>query len=155
MSVQLYLKVEIITIQSIATQYDSRTFTPKKMTYSVTVLAPRKPGVSHETFKARYERHMSLVREICGDENMPLRHTRTYFRHDDQDKPVMIAGDAADMPWDCIVQMDFADEAAFARFGAPLMTGEGQARILADEEGFWDRTKMKMMVVDDSKETKQ
>merc|ERR1739848_274533 len=63
------------------------------MVYRIIVLAPRKAGVTHEDFKARYEQHMHLVEDICGLDLMPLRHTRSYIRHDGpNDEPVLLAG---------------------------------------------------------------
>lgn len=45
------------------------------MPYNILVLAARKAGVSHETFKNRYERHMQMIADLCGT-YAPLSHTR-------------------------------------------------------------------------------
>ncbi|KAI6779250.1 uncharacterized protein J7T54_007777 [Emericellopsis cladophorae] len=126
------------------------------MVYRIIVLAPRKAGVTHEDFKARYEQHMHLVEDICGRDLMPLRHTRSYIRHDvPGDKPVLLAGRAEDVRCDAVVNIDFEDEAAFQRFIGALSTEDARARIDADEAGFWDRTGMKVVVVEGIEETQK
>ncbi|SPN96636.1 uncharacterized protein DNG_00157 [Cephalotrichum gorgonifer] len=121
------------------------------MVYRIMIFAPRKAGITHEEFKARYEQHMRMVAEICGDA-APLKHTRSYLKHDVAAKPVLLAGNAEEMYYDAIVNMVFEDEAAFGRFHAALTTEEATAKIEADEAGFWDRSRMKVIVVDDVKE---
>ncbi|KAF7556414.1 hypothetical protein G7Z17_g1477 [Cylindrodendrum hubeiense] len=123
------------------------------MVYSVMIFAPRMPGITHEVFKTRYEQHMNMVAELCGDA-APLSHTRWYPKHDADDKPVLLAGNADDMYYDCIITMLFEDEAAFGRFTGSLLTEEANAKIEADEAGFWDRSRMKVMVMGDVKEWK-
>ncbi|PKS13381.1 hypothetical protein jhhlp_000152 [Lomentospora prolificans] len=125
------------------------------MAYSVMVFAARKPGISHDEFKSRYERHMRMVTEIAGD-NMPLKHTRWYPRHEGaDDKPTLLAGSAERMRYDVIVEMSFKDEAAFGRFHRALLDGEANARILEDEAGFWDRERMEVVVIGEVQETKK
>jgi len=112
------------------------------------VLAPRKAGVSHAVFKTRYEQHMRMISELCGDA-APLSHKRFYPQHDDTTgKPKLLSGDEDDMPYSVIVLMDFADEAAFGKFCAVLATDEARAMVEADEAGFWEREGMKVMVVE-------
>lgn len=119
------------------------------------IFAPRKPGVSHEEFKARYERHMKMIAEISGDA-MPLRHTRYYLQHGGpEDKPRLLAGNTDEMFYDAIVHMSFEDDVAFHRFYDALMTDEANATIEADEAGFWDRGRMKVVVVGDIKESRK
>lgn len=125
------------------------------MVYQVMVFANRKPGVTHNEFKRRYEQHMRMVKEMCG-ETMPLSHTRWYPQHEGaDDKPVLLAGDGDETHYDAIVLMEFEDEAAFRKFHATLLTEETNARIEADEAGFWDRSRMKVFVVGDVKETRK
>lgn len=124
------------------------------MVHSVIVLAPRKPGITHEEFKRRYEQHMLMIADLSGDA-APLSHSRSYIQHDADDKPSMLAGDAGDMPYDCVVRMDFEDEAAFGRFVGALSTEEAAAKIEEDEAGFWDRTRQKVVVIGDTKVSKR
>lgn len=125
------------------------------MVYSVIVLASRLPGVTHEEFKRRYEQHIPLAQKLSGDA-MPLLHTRTYLQHDGpDDKPLLLAGNVEDTNYDCIIQMTFAEKDGFEKFSGALMTAEAGAKIEADEAGFWDRSKMKVIVVGEVKETKK
>ncbi|KAK8042948.1 hypothetical protein PG994_013431 [Apiospora phragmitis] len=111
------------------------------MVYSIMVFAGRKAG-----FKARYEQHMQLVKEICGDA-MPLRHTRTYLaRAADGDQPLLLMGKPEAMHYDVVAQI-FEDEAGWKRFTAALAAEEASARIKADEDGFWGREGTKVVVV--------
>lgn len=124
------------------------------MVYSLMVFAPRKAGITHDEFKTRYEQHMLMVAELCGDA-APLSHTRWYPQHAGvDDKPVLLAGNAEDMYYDTIATMVFEDEAAFNRFCGALATEEAKAKIEADEAGFWDRSRMKVVVIEDVKEWK-
>ncbi|KAH7009895.1 hypothetical protein EDB80DRAFT_892024 [Ilyonectria destructans] len=125
------------------------------MVYSLMLFAPRKVGITHDEFKTRYEQHMRMVAEICGDA-APLSHTRWYPQHvGEDDKPVLLAGNAEEMYYDAIVMMVFEDEAAFNRFHRALLTEEANARIEADEAGFFDRSRMKIVVIEDTKEWKK
>lgn len=118
------------------------------MVHTVMVQAYRKHGVTHEEFKNRYERHMTMVADLCGDA-APLSHTRFYPQHDSlTDKPVMLAGDAEEACYAVVVLMEFEDEKAFHKFFAALSTESANAKIMEDEAGFWEREGMKVMVVD-------
>ena len=118
------------------------------MGHTVMVLAPLKQGVTHEEFKSRYERHMTMVAGLCGDA-APLSHTRFYPKCDSlTGKPVLLAGDAEDMTYAAIVLMEFEDEAAWLRFDAALSTEDAAKKIMEDEAGFWEREGMKVMVVE-------
>ncbi|KAJ5412996.1 hypothetical protein N7465_005301 [Penicillium sp. CMV-2018d] len=119
------------------------------MVYRVIVFASRKPTITHEEFKARYEQHMRMVAEICGDA-APLSHTRSYLKHDAESTPILLAG-SVNEAYDAVVTMSFEDEAAFGRFCLALNTPEAKAMIEADEAGFWDRERMKVMVVEETK----
>lgn len=118
------------------------------MAYNILVLAARKPGVSHATFKTRYENHMSMVTKLAGSAG-PLSHTRWYIQHDDDDKPALLAGDVECMCYDAVVLMTFRDEAAWREFFGVLAGNEAKRLVEADEEGFWDRERMRVMVVGD------
>ncbi|KAK4870610.1 hypothetical protein LT330_004958 [Penicillium expansum] len=117
------------------------------MVYRVMVFAPRKTSITHEEFKTRYEQHMRMIADICGDA-APLSHTRSYLKHDAESNPMVLAG-SVEETYDAVVTMSFEDEAAFGRFCQVLGTPEAKAMIEADEAGFWDRGRMKVMVVED------
>ena len=118
------------------------------MGHTVMVFAPLKQGITHEEFKIRYERHMIMVAELAGDA-APLSHTRLYPKHDSLcGKPVLLAGEAEDMPYAVVVLMEFEDETAWQKFFAALSTESANEKIMADEAGFWEREGMKVMVVE-------
>jgi hypothetical protein len=118
------------------------------MGHTVMVFAPLKQGITHEEFKTRYERHMIMVAELAGDA-APLSHTRFYPKHDSlSSKPVLLAGEAEDMPYAVVVLMEFEDETAWQKFFAALSTESANEKIMADEAGFWEREGMKVMVVE-------
>ena len=117
------------------------------MGHTVMVLAPLKKGVTHEEFKTRYEQHMLMVADLCGDA-APLSHARFYPKCDSlTGKPEVLAGDADDASYAAVVLMDFVDEAAWLKFNAALSTESANEKIMADEAGFWERDGMKVMVV--------
>ncbi|KAF9874576.1 HypE protein [Colletotrichum karsti] len=120
------------------------------MVFTMMVLAGRKDGITHEEFKRRYEQHMLLVEEICGDA-MPLKHTRWYPPHGADGKPILLSGNTDEMYYDVIATITFEDKAGMERFSAALTAPEADARIMADEAGFWDRNKMHVTVGGDVK----
>jgi hypothetical protein len=117
------------------------------MVYSVMVFAPRKAGVTREYFKQRYERHMKMIETLCADAP-PVSHKRWYPIADENDKPVMMGGDPDGMPYAAILVMEFEDEEGFKRFYGALLQEEANAKIMADEAGFWEREGMKVMAVE-------
>ncbi|CAI7675159.1 unnamed protein product [Penicillium palitans] len=110
------------------------------MVYRVIVFVSRKSAITHEEFKARYEQHMCMVAEICGDA-APLSHTRSYLKHDAESTPMLLAG-SVNETYDAVVTMSFC---------LVLNTPEAKAMIEADEAGFWDQERMKVMVVEETK----
>ena len=148
------------------------------MVYTQLVLARRKADITHEDFRARYEQHMAMVARLVGSEAMPLRHTRRYVApaattrtrttsvrgspdpktpgpegRDEEESAVAITGTPLD--YDVVVDMSFADEAAWARFVAALSEPAVARAVAEDEAAFWDRRHMSVAVVDELRETVQ
>lgn len=133
------------------------------MVYTQLVLARRKAGITHEYFRARYEQHMALVSRLVGSDAMPLRHTRRYVAPAPAtptttttmgDGRGRVAGTPFDS-YDVVVDMTFADEAAWARFVAALAAPDVARAVARDEAAFWDRSRMTVAVVDALRETVQ
>lgn len=118
------------------------------MAFTVMVFANRKQGISHEAFTTRYEQHMDMISDLCGDA-APLSHTRFYPKHDSlTSKPSLLAGDAEEAFYSVVVVMTFKDEEAWRRFCTVLGTESASKKVLDDEAGFWEREGMKVVVVD-------
>lgn len=121
---------------------------PQNTMYNVMVLVNRKAGVSQEEFKQRYERHMQMVKGLCGD-TTPVSHTRWYHRTEGTgDQAAVLVGNAEPTIPSAVVIMEFEDKAAFERFSSVLATGQAKKKIEADEAGFWDREAMQILMVD-------
>lgn len=118
------------------------------MAFTVMVFANRKQGVTHEAFKNRYEQHMLMISDLCGDA-APLSHSRFYPKHESTtDKPNLLAGDAEDNFYSVVVVMGFKDEEAWQRFCTVLGTESTSKKVLDDEAGFWERERMKVVAVE-------
>lgn len=63
----------------------------------------------------------------------------------------MLLAGSVNETYDAVVTMSFEDEAAFGRFCLALNAPEAKAMIEADEAGFWDQERMKVMVVEETK----
>ncbi|KAJ4288336.1 hypothetical protein N0V88_007374 [Collariella sp. IMI 366227] len=98
------------------------------MVYTIMILASRKPTITHSEFKTRYEQHMKLVAQLCGNA-APLKHTRRYPKHEGpDDKPILLAGNAETVPChDVVVEMVFEDESAFGSLR--FVVGELRSRV--------------------------
>lgn len=112
------------------------------------VFANRKQGITHNAFKTRYEQHMLMISDLCGDA-APLSHSRFYPKHDSlTDKPNLLAGNADENFYSVVVVMEFKDEEAWGKFCAVLGTESASEKVLDDEAGFWEREGMKVVVVE-------
>ncbi|CAG8008981.1 unnamed protein product [Penicillium nalgiovense] len=120
------------------------------MVYRVMVFSPRKTTITHEEFKPRYEQYIRIIADVCGDA-APPSHTRSCLQHDAKSNPMLLAG-SVDETYDAIATMSFQDEGAWGRFRCALDPPETKGMIEADEAGFWDRERMKVMVVEDVRE---
>ena len=132
------------------------------MPYNLMVLGSRLPGVTHEEFKRRYERHISeVIPPLCKATNaMPLSHLRHYISHSSStaegvDEPVVLFDHEGSTHYDVVVRMAFEDEAASQRFMAAVSTEEAARIVAEDEAGFWDRSRMQVVVLGGVEETKR
>ncbi|OJJ44042.1 hypothetical protein ASPZODRAFT_135487 [Penicilliopsis zonata CBS 506.65] len=125
------------------------------------IIVYRKPGLSLEEFKHRYEAHIQLIRRIVGDD-FPLFHRRSYIARQTVATPpegastrnattpaTLLAGQQADFDFDAMAELTFADQAAFQAFAAKVYAPDAAAQIAADEEGFLDRSKLAISMLED------
>ncbi|KAI1128319.1 EthD domain-containing protein [Nemania abortiva] len=136
------------------------------MPYSVLIFSYRKPGTTPEQFKAHYDDvHVHLIRELTGA-FFPLSHTRRYLHRSEKEtdsntwrNPIspatVVIGTQEDFDYDAISELTFEDEPAFQKFFELMKQPENQARIAADEEKFVDRSRLSMVALGNTTETKR
>ncbi|KAI0424466.1 EthD domain-containing protein [Xylaria sp. FL1042] len=136
------------------------------MPYSVLIFAYRKPGTTPNQFKAHYEGvHVPLIRDLAGA-SFPLSHTRRYLHRSENQTDgntarnpstpaTVLLGTQDDFDYDAITELTFEDAAAFQTFFGLMQQPEIAAKIAADEETFLDRTRMPVVVLGDTTETRR
>lgn len=125
------------------------------MTYTVFMFITRKPGMSPEAFIDHYEnKHLPLVREVFGDQ-APVRHTRHYVKRapagpegDGFPPPLVFAGDAATIDYDCIVKVELRDEAHYQAFNEIVANNPRKKETDEDLAAFVDRSKVRVVAVE-------
>lgn len=135
------------------------------MSLKALIYAYRKPGLSLEDFKTKYEAHVDLIKRIAGDD-FPLSHKRTYVARNTVDAApegasernsltpaTVVVGTQTDFDFDAYAELTFADQAAFQAFGAKIYDPEAAAQIAADEEKFLDKSKLAIALLGDVIET--
>jgi hypothetical protein len=124
------------------------------MPYNILIFVSRKPGLSHLAFKNHYETsHIPLLQFFAGN-LFPKRHTRHYLQFGAEDQPTVLRGDKASFDYDAVADVSFDDEAAYHAFINVLNNEEALDKLVADEDKFSDREKMKIVVIGDVQETK-
>ena len=110
----------------------------------------RKPGTTHEYFRARYASHVILGREYFGDIILDAR--RSYpitIAASFVDEPDGLGSPAEEPQYDAITELTLRDQDAldemFRRFRDP----EVRRIISEDEAQFMDRDTIKMMRCDE------
>lgn len=98
----------------------------------------RRSGMAFDDFVAYYETHHRLIGEevLAG---FASRYERRYLR------PAGSGAESDDA--DVLLEIDFPDAEALAAFQAAVAVPEVRARIVADEERLFDRSRMKSFLV--------
>ncbi|KAI1454129.1 EthD domain-containing protein [Annulohypoxylon moriforme] len=123
------------------------------MPFSVLFLATRKAGTTPESFKEHYETvHIPLLKSAAGAA-FPQTHTRHYI-HRAEGQAHVLLGTQGDFDYDVVVELAFADQAAFQAYAAATHSGDAQAKISADEESFIDRSKSRAVILGSTEVTK-
>lgn len=131
------------------------------MTYTIIHLLTRKPSLSLDEFKDHYEnKHVPLVLEcIKGVE--PQSHVRYYLKRNDASKdeagiapPLVFAGDASTIDYDCITKIEFRDADHFRQFSHVAGNSPRLAEIEADQKAFVDMAKFRAFAVEEAMVTK-
>ncbi|GES57018.1 inositol-3-phosphate synthase [Aspergillus terreus] len=129
---------------------------------SVLILATRRPDLSPAAFRTRYEAHVELLKRISTSD-FPLSHRRSYIARtaattsppeNEQPPPrnaatpaAVIVGQQADFDFDAVAELTFADDAALQAFMAKVSAPEAARQIAADEEGFLDRGRLRIVML--------
>lgn len=122
--------------------------------FTIAVFLTRKPGLSPAAFQDHYEnKHLPLLQSLGGP-LFPLSHTRHYLARDvsNPDHPPMVVwGNPEAFDYDAFVEVTFESEAALREFQKVMVSPE----VLEDEDRFTDRSKLRAVVMGDTKVTKR
>ena len=119
------------------------------MTVKVLWLLKRKPGTTPEQFREHYERcHAAIGRKYLG--HLLLSYKRNY-------QAEAWGGTSSDpagfhrrpFDYDCITELEVADEAAYEAMGTAFSDPAVAAELLEDELKFLDREATVMLRVDE------
>jgi hypothetical protein len=131
------------------------------MTYTVMMLVTRKADLSLDQFKDHYEnKHVPLILD-CLKGVEPLSHMRYYLQRNDAAKgdgdvapPLVFAGDASTIDYDCLTKIEFRDEEHFQQFNHEFMNSPRLAEVEADQKEFTDGIKFRVFAVEEARVTK-
>ncbi len=108
--------------------------------FKTITLLKRRPGLSMDDFIAYYER----VHAHIGEKYLAAgaqRYVRRFLHP--------IADDGQDKPYDVVMEIWFADRAAFDRTLAELLEPGPAAEIAADEDRLFDRSANRLFFVEE------
>lgn len=105
-------------------------------------LLKRHPNLSHEDFRRHYEE----VHAKIGEKYLKGRVER-YLRRYLTPLVDPTYGVAEEQPYDIVMELWFADEAAYRDTMAHITTPEASAEIIADEEYLFDRSANRFFTV--------
>ncbi|KAI1137499.1 EthD domain-containing protein [Hypoxylon sp. FL0543] len=124
------------------------------MTFKILIIGHRLPGVSPSEFKHHYETHMFAIQHMAGA-HFPLSHTRRYIQRPDGQNATVIVGSQADFDYDVLAEMVFESEEAYKAFVEILNREENAKWIEEDEKKFFDRKRVRLVVLGDIEVTER
>lgn len=119
------------------------------------IIAYRKAGLTPAEFQTHYENnHVPILQRLAGDDFF-LSHQRFYLaRGDGVPAPAMVVlGGDQDFDYDALTIVTFKDKEHMDRFNAKTNTPKARQEIEEDEARFVDRSKLKIVIFGDVKET--
>jgi hypothetical protein len=130
------------------------------MGYTVFMLVTRKAGLTIEQFKDQYEnQHVPLIMDVLKDV-LPVSHTRYYLKRNEAAKgeadvapPLVFAGDANTVDYDCISKIELRDEEHFKHFNEAFANSPRKAEIHAHEALFADVEKFRVFAIESTEVT--
>ncbi|OTA95936.1 hypothetical protein M434DRAFT_393388 [Hypoxylon sp. CO27-5] len=124
------------------------------MAFKTLIFGHRIPSISPEEFKYHYEAHMSVIQKMAGA-HFPLTHARRYIQRPDGENARVIVGSQADFDYDVIAEMVFESEEVYEGF-VEVLTKEDNAKwIEEDEKKFFDRARVRIVVLGDTEVTER
>ena len=119
--------------------------------YTVFAFESRKPGMSLDLFRYYYENiHVPLFMMLVQPEEHMISYTRHYIQREEADRPELSQYDTSSadiMGYDAIVRTVFKSKAAMEAMLKKF--AEVQDQILEDEKNFLDKSKEKVVFVED------
>jgi hypothetical protein len=130
------------------------------MGYTIIMLVTRKAGLTIEQFKDHYEnQHMPLVMDVLKDVS-PVSHTRYYLKRNEAARgdadvapPLVFAGDASTVDYDCISKIELRDEEHFKQFNEAYANSPRKAELHADEAIFAEVEKFRVFAIESTEVT--
>ncbi|KAI1800001.1 hypothetical protein F4811DRAFT_557243 [Daldinia bambusicola] len=124
------------------------------MTFNALIFGHRLSGVSPTQFKQRYDKHISLIYNMTGA-HFPLSHTRRYIQRPDGQNARVMAGSQQDIDFDVVAEIAFESEDAYNKF-YEILTEEENAKIIEeDEKDFFDRGRVRVVVLGETEVTER
>ncbi|KAI0468964.1 hypothetical protein F4859DRAFT_524123 [Xylaria cf. heliscus] len=114
------------------------------MPYRVLIFAYRKPGTTPGQFKTHYERNHIPLNQFVGN---TARNPST--------PATVLIGTQDYFDYDAFTELIFENEAAFQSLFRLMQRPGNAERIVADEEKFLDRTRMPVVVLGDTTDTRR
>lgn len=107
-------------------------------------LLKRREGMSVEEFRDYYENNHRVIGEKYLKGN-----AERYMRRFLSPYPNPLTGEEVEPEYDVVMEIWYADEAAWQATGEALTTPEAAAEIAADEEMLFDRSRNRFFLVDE------
>ncbi|KAI1409884.1 hypothetical protein F5Y13DRAFT_169163 [Hypoxylon sp. FL1857] len=97
---------------------------------------------------------MSVIQEMAGA-NFPLSHTRRYIQRPEGENATVIVGSQADFDYDVLAEMVFENEEVYKGFVEVVTKEENAKWIEEDEKKFFDRKRVRIVVLGDTEVTQR
>lgn len=117
--------------------------------FKVVFLLKRRPGMTVQEFKDYYENHHAKIGEEHLGGGAAVKYIRRYFEPITEGPRGTVPDTGQEPEFDGIMEMWFRDKAqydsAMTRFSEPWLT----KLVTEDEEKLFDRSKLRMYIVDE------
>ncbi len=97
---------------------------------------------------------MSHIQEMAGA-HFPQSHTRRYIQRTDGENATVLVGSQTDFDYDVLAEMIFEAEETWKAFYDTLCIEENAKWIEEDEKNFFDRTRVRVVVLGETEITER